>query len=1119
MKRRPLRLLSFVLLLAMLAELLPASALAASKITLKSGAAAPSSVYAGHSYTLKVAGEHVKFYTSNKKIATIGATTGKMKPTAPGSVKITAKSAKSGKAVATKTFNVLMRSTKVTPDVETVTLGAIGATHTLHASLTPENSTDVIRFFSEDKTIATIGMTSGKITAKGFGETTINIYAKATKATSNANKANKLAQVKVIVKEMPPTPAPTLDPNATPRPMPTRKPSQFVALVSSQTITKIYAGETSGTNIAFLDQYGEKMSADGISVELTTVNLPDGNVTLKPGDSYMLGDSILSFIRVGDSYDIMVTGGYTKYTYAVKFSANPNGYGCSRYFTFVVCGYSEAHDPQKRSLYIMGELGRYQDIQYYMPGEAISLPTPEKEGYTFKGWRFTRSDTNRSLGDLKTMPDCNVLATPQWVKDGAQTPVYTLSLDSGFEDYKIPSRYLTGDQRIANLPNLEYEGYTFLGWYYGEMEVPVTMPHRNLTLTARWAKNYQLTFDMGYEGAASITQSVAEGSTLPGINPPKRENYQFLGWKLDGTSEPPAVMPDWDVRLVAQWKRIGYTITIDAGDGNTYAPVMLDEGAEIAPDIFPTVTREGYRFNGWRWGDSDVPGVMPAEDITVTAHWLKLYTLTLDLNDGSEPVRRSLTEGEPLDLPEPDAREGYTFLRWAYIADNVPEYMPAEDVTLTAIWQINTHTISFDACSDTVSRSFNDKIAGDDLPVPVKEGHTFLEWLYNGNSLTEADLMPDRDICLNARWQINKYVISFDACDNFAILKLYGDAILASELPTPTKSGFLFIGWKWEGNDVPAAMPARDVRLTAEWQPAPTAVPTPAPTPVPTPAPTVAPDMHKLTLMVLGTVYSEQLLAEGEALNLPIPSIHGYRFVEWSADSDEIPSVMGKTDITLYAEVDGLEQHTLTLQADASIDGLADTLSAYDFVPGTKYSLYAGDFISLPQFYPYVWVDSWPYLFTGWFDQSGNAAPQDMPDSDLTLTAKFKRMDTVSTDMPRHNVTYKSMLAGVTAPESESVVEGSFLPRPDLGWHGDYLFVGWYQDERYTVSAPASMGKSDITLYGRWLNIRNLSASDIQLLMSLGYDLAALGIDLTPVAASPTPAPADTPVPPITPDV
>ena len=71
---------------------------AASKITLKSGKAAPASVYAGHSYTLKVAGTAVKFYSSNKSVATIGLTTGKLKPVAPGTVKITAKSKKTGKA-------------------------------------------------------------------------------------------------------------------------------------------------------------------------------------------------------------------------------------------------------------------------------------------------------------------------------------------------------------------------------------------------------------------------------------------------------------------------------------------------------------------------------------------------------------------------------------------------------------------------------------------------------------------------------------------------------------------------------------------------------------------------------------------------------------------------------------------------------------------------------------------------------------------------------------------------------------------------------------------------------------------------------------------------------------
>ena len=92
----------------------PFSVSAASKITLKSGAAAPSTIYAGHTYNLQVKGTAVKFYTSNKKVATIGLTTGKMKPVAPGSVKITAKNKKTGKAVASKTFKVLQRAKSVT---------------------------------------------------------------------------------------------------------------------------------------------------------------------------------------------------------------------------------------------------------------------------------------------------------------------------------------------------------------------------------------------------------------------------------------------------------------------------------------------------------------------------------------------------------------------------------------------------------------------------------------------------------------------------------------------------------------------------------------------------------------------------------------------------------------------------------------------------------------------------------------------------------------------------------------------------------------------------------------------------------------------------------------------
>ena len=44
---------------------------AASKITLESGGPAPNMVYTGKTYTLKVAGTTVKFYSSNKSVATI----------------------------------------------------------------------------------------------------------------------------------------------------------------------------------------------------------------------------------------------------------------------------------------------------------------------------------------------------------------------------------------------------------------------------------------------------------------------------------------------------------------------------------------------------------------------------------------------------------------------------------------------------------------------------------------------------------------------------------------------------------------------------------------------------------------------------------------------------------------------------------------------------------------------------------------------------------------------------------------------------------------------------------------------------------------------------------------
>ena len=79
----------------------------------------------------------------------------------------------------------------------------MGGTYTFKAQKSPSTSTDVIRFYSADKTIVTVGATSGKVTGIKEGKTTIKVYSKATAATSNRDTKNRVATVDVYVGHVP----------------------------------------------------------------------------------------------------------------------------------------------------------------------------------------------------------------------------------------------------------------------------------------------------------------------------------------------------------------------------------------------------------------------------------------------------------------------------------------------------------------------------------------------------------------------------------------------------------------------------------------------------------------------------------------------------------------------------------------------------------------------------------------------------------------------------------------------------------------------------------------------------------------------------------------------------
>lgn len=97
---------------------------------------------------------------------------------------------------------------------------------------------------------------------------------------------------------------------------------------------------------------------------------------------------------------------------------------------------------------------------------------------------------------------------------------------------------------------------------------------------------------------------------------------------------------------------------------------------------------------------------------------------------------------------------------------------------------------------------------------PTKEGYTFIGW-YNGESEWNFEIPVTADLTLTAKWQINRYTITFDTAGGSEVAPItqdYGTTITAPA--NPTKTGYTFAGWD---KTIPSTMPAGDMTITARW--------------------------------------------------------------------------------------------------------------------------------------------------------------------------------------------------------------------------------------------------------------------------------------------------------------
>ena len=249
----------------------------------------------------------------------------------------------------------------------------------------------------------------------------------------------------------------------------------------------------------------------------------------------------------------------------------------------------------------------------------------------------------------------------------------------------------------ATLPtadDMTYTGYTFKGWYDNENLTgsPITAisdtETGNKEYWAKWEANaYTVTLNTngGTINSGNVTEyTYSVGATLPTADDMTYTGYTFKGWydNENLTGSPITAISDTETdnkEYWAKWEINQYTITVKPENGKADITITQDYGTQITA---PTLTREGYQFNGW---DKTFPTTMPAENMTITAKWkVNQYTITFDTAGGSEIAPITQDYGTAIAAPADPTREGYTFIGWDKA---IPATMPAEDLTITAQWR------------------------------------------------------------------------------------------------------------------------------------------------------------------------------------------------------------------------------------------------------------------------------------------------------------------------------------------------------------------------------------------------------------------------------------------------
>ena len=418
-------------------------------------------------------------------------------------------------------------------------------------------------------------------------------------------------------------------------------------------------------------------------------------------------------------------------------------------------------------LYTITVDGGHADVTSALTGKEITVDADVPDGKKFMGWKaegITLTPAQQQSDHITFfMPEGNVTLMAEY------KTLHTVTvIGADGTSTVLPDTYIEGDTVTVNAADYGIPADEFDSWESNDIRLTTDkrqsptltfkMVDKNVTLTAVPKTLFTITVTGGTVNGESTTARVKAGDWVTIKAENKGDDWKFIEWKLTGpenftldTSQSTVQfqMPSGNVTLEAVQMEYR-TVTINNGNSST-----VNEKALHGDSITVTADEvDGKRFAYWevtgpdgtkKLTDKTITVTVPEGDITLTAKYNELYTVTVD-----DEIVGAFIEGEwvPIkaNVPEDRKFEGWTspdtLPNELHGNENNAEFkllMPGHNVTLNATTSQRYYVTVNDEGNELKPSEKTEVAAGDSfyLEAAGRDGWEFIGWTVDNEDVAK----------------------------------------------------------------------------------------------------------------------------------------------------------------------------------------------------------------------------------------------------------------------------------------------------------------------------------------------------------------------------------------------